>query len=165
MKKKKAVIVFSLIVLFVCGTVLAKSVFVNVRTAKLRSGTSALDKDVEKLELGDELKVKETSGRWIKVKTEKGTEGWIYERQVSDKKPKDMDSLAKKPGDKKFSGGSGYDASAAARGVSSATYAKNHKYDIKAVEEMEKSKVADDTLDKFFKDGKLAEYGEVRNEK
>lgn len=157
-KRNKTTAVLLVLVVAICGTVLAKSVYVSIKTARLRSGTSAFDKDVAKVKLGDKLSVKGTSERWIKVKTSDNKEGWIYDRQVSEKKPKDMDAFASKKGKVKFGGGGSHDASAAARGLSSGKYAKKNGYNISAVAAMENAKIDDDLLNQFLREGGLGEY-------
>lgn len=53
----------------------------------LKSEASVSSADVSPLPVGMELSVIESGGRWLKVKTSSGKEGWVYAGRVADTPP------------------------------------------------------------------------------
>ena len=53
----------------------------------LKQEASISSADVSPLPIGTELAVLESGGRWLKVKTTKGKEGWVYAGRVADAPP------------------------------------------------------------------------------
>jgi uncharacterized protein YgiM (DUF1202 family) len=53
----------------------------------LKSEASASSADVAPLPVGTELSVLESGGRWLKVRSSNGKEGWVYAGKVADAPP------------------------------------------------------------------------------
>ena len=72
---------------------LAETVYVRARSAKIRSGRTALDRVVERVRRGTPLEVLEKDGRWLLVKTPKDNEGWVYASRTSPEEPEEDGGL------------------------------------------------------------------------
>jgi uncharacterized protein YgiM (DUF1202 family) len=144
----------------------AETVYVQARTAQLRSGKTSLDPVVETLRLGDALEVLRTDGKWLEVKTAAGTTGWIFSNKVSSTQPSGSDNRLALLGKSVRRGqASDVTASAGARGLDKAseTYAQKAgitQQDHDAVDRMARIRLSDDDVQTFLKEGRLGEYAE-----
>jgi uncharacterized protein YgiM (DUF1202 family) len=159
-----------LLILMMTGGLLsvawAETVFVQAKTAKLRSGKTSLDKVVADLKYGEALEVVKTEGTWTEVRTRSGVTGWIFASKTTTVKPSGSggdDDLAK--AGRLFKGKEASDAtaSAGARGLTevSKEYAKRSgisKRDRDMVDHMTDLKITDQEVEDFLKKGELGEY-------
>ena len=143
----------------------AETVFVQAKTAKLRSGKTSLDKVVADLQYGEALEVVKTEGTWTEVRTRSGVTGWIFASKTTTVKPSGGgdDELAK--AGRLFRGKEASDAtaSAGARGLTevSGEYAKRSgisQRDRDMVDRMTAYKITDQEVEDFLKKGELGEY-------
>jgi uncharacterized protein YgiM (DUF1202 family) len=61
--------------------------WVSSEGTTLKSEASASSDNVIDLNVGTEVSVVESGGRWLKVKTSAGKEGWVYAGRVSETPP------------------------------------------------------------------------------
>jgi uncharacterized protein YgiM (DUF1202 family) len=134
----------------------------------LKSEASISSEDVAPLPVGAELSVLEDGGRWIKVQTSDGRNGWVYAGRVSDTAP----SAEVSGGDSGLLGGSMQnsqietaksDSARSIRGLSPevAEYAKQRGTPEIFKKELDKvlaRKVSAKELKAFLKEGKIGEY-------
>ena len=73
--------------------VCAETVYVQTKTAQLRSGKTSLDSVVANVKYGEALDVVRRDGNWIEVKTSGGANGWIFSNKTSSSKPSRGSSL------------------------------------------------------------------------
>ena len=142
----------------------AETVFVQAKTAKLRSGKTSLDKVVADLKYGEALEVVKTEGTWTEVRTSSGVTGWIFAAKTTTVKPTGGDDELAKTG-RLFRGKEASDAtaSAGARGLDkvSEEYAKRSgisQRDRDTVDRMTAYKITDQEVEDFLKKGELGEY-------
>lgn len=69
------------------GAALAETLYVQSRTAKLRSGKTSLDQVVAELKMGDRLEILRTDGPWVEVRTTSGVRGWLPASNTTSVKP------------------------------------------------------------------------------
>ena len=150
------------------------TLWVSSTNAALKSDKTASSDTVATLDVGTELTVITTEGKWYQVKTASGKKGWIYRGKVSDAKP---DVLAEeKSGDQGLGGllgsltGSGInaesaDSSRSIRGLSpeAEAYAeqtgKPQEYR-DALDSVLAVKTSDKEIEQFLKNGHIGEYAE-----
>src|SRR5207237_10180684 len=76
-----------LLILMIVGSLFsvawAETVFVQAKTAKLRSGKTSLDKVVADLQYGEALEVVKTEGTWTEGRTRSGVTGWMFASQTT----------------------------------------------------------------------------------
>lgn len=152
----------------------AETLWVSSTNAKLKSDKTASSDTVTTLDVGAELTVLKTDGKWHQVKTASGKKGWIYRGKVSDTKP---DILAdEKSGDDGLGGllggltGSGInaestDSSRSIRGLSpeAEAYANQTgkpKAYREALDAVLAVKTSDKEIEQFLKNGHIGEYAE-----
>lgn len=157
--------IVSLTVVVVLGEVaLAETVYVQAKTAQLRSGKTSLEKVVASVKFGEALDVVEKDGSWLQVKTGDGTQGWIFANKTSSSKPSGgNDTLAQLGKSMRRGDASGTTASAGARGLdkTSEGYAKRagiSQQDRDAVDRMTAYQMPDQEVEEFLKEGGLGEY-------
>ena len=134
----------------------------------LKQEASISSADVSPLPIGSELAVMESGGRWLKVKTAKGKEGWVYAGRVADTPP-----AAEVAGGGLFGEtmqGSQIqtakaDSARSIRGLSpeATQYAKERGTPEALKKELNKvlvRKVSAKELRAFLKDGKIGEYAQ-----
>jgi hypothetical protein len=144
--------------------VFAETVYVQARTAQLRSGKTSLDQVVANLRYGDPLEVLKKEGSWLQVKTESGAQGWIYAGKTSKTKPSGGDNgLAQLGRSMRGSEASAVTASAGARGLDKVSegYANRagiSQKDRDTVDRMTAYQIADQEVEEFLKEGGLGEY-------
>ncbi len=144
---------------------LAETVYVRARSAKIRSGRTALDRVVERVRRGTPLEVLEKDGRWLLVKTPKDNEGWVYASRTSPEEPEKDGGLLALIG-KEFRGdAAGTAASAGARGLDKVAegYARRTGVTaahIAAINRMEKfsARISEGQVEGFLRKGKVGEY-------
>ena len=135
----------------------------------LKSEASVSSADVAPLPVGMELSVIESGGRWLKVKTSNGKEGWVYAGRVADTPPS-----AEVTGESGLFGDTlqssqiktaKADSARSIRGLSPEVdqYAKQRGTPESFKKELDKvlaRKVSPKELRAFLKEGKIGEYAE-----
>ncbi len=150
--------------LFIGGNAQAETVYVQAKTAQLRSGKTSLDAVVANVKLGDALEVTGKDGNWLQVKTAAGVQGWIFSNKVSSTKPSGgSDTFAQLGRSMRRGEASGTTASAGARGLDKASegYANRtgiSQRDREAVDRMTAYQLPDQEVEEFLKEGGLGEY-------
>lgn len=135
---------------------------------ELKAEQSISAATVAPLPVGAELNLVENAGRWLKVQTAQGTEGWVYAGRVSDTAP-----VAEVTGDGLFGESAQQsqvntakaDSARSIRGLSPevAQYAKqrgtpeNLK---KSLDKILERKISDKEVNAFLKEGKIGEYAQ-----
>jgi hypothetical protein len=135
----------------------------------LKTEASISSADVASLPVGTELSVIEAGGRWIKVKTANGKEGWVYAGRVADTAP--SAEVTKEGG--LFGGAvqgsqietAKADSARSIRGLSPETsqYAKRRGTPESFKKELDKilaRKVSAKELKTFLREGKIGEYAQ-----
>lgn len=168
MKRRKGELLWammSLVVVAVFGDVAwAETVYVQAKTAQLRSGKTSLDTVVANLKYGDALEVTIREGSWLQVRTASGAQGWIFANKTSNTKPSGgSDTLAQLGRSMRRGEASGTTASAGARGLDKASegYANRtgiSQEDRDAVDRMTAYQLPDQEVEEFLKEGGLGEY-------
>ncbi len=151
---------------FLVSVAQAETVYVQAKTAHLRSGKTSLSKIVATVRFGEPLTLLSTEGSWNKVRTARGNTGWIYANKITSTKPSRSESrLAALGKDFRRTEASPATASAGIRGLDefSGDYARRvgmpprHRT---AVERMTNYRVTDQAVEAFLKAGRLGEYTE-----
>jgi uncharacterized protein YgiM (DUF1202 family) len=165
-------IVAALVLLLVATAALAEEKrWVSSEGTTLKSEASATSENVADVQVGAEVTVVESGGRWLKVRTGAGKEGWVYAGRVSDTPPAGEvsgsdggifgDSMKKSQINTAKA-----DSARSIRGLSpgAAQYAKDRgtpEMYKKALDIVLARKVSPKELKAFLKDGKIGEYAQV----
>jgi len=147
------------------GVALAETVFVQSKTAKLRSGKTSLDSVVADLKFGEPLEVLGKEGNWLAVQTARGAKGWIFAGKTTPTKPagSEDDVLAKLGKSFRRTEAGDVTASAGARGLDKVSegYANRvgiTQRDRDTVDRMATYRITDQEVEDFLKSGGLGEY-------
>ncbi|HSC70438.1 MAG TPA: SH3 domain-containing protein [Candidatus Methylomirabilis sp.] len=126
--------------------------------------------DVSPLAVGTELSVIESGGRWIKVRTADGKEGFVYAGRISDTQPAaevtgGEGGLFGTPMQQSQIKSAKADSARSIRGLSpeTAQYAKQRgtpEVYKKALDKILARKVSDKELKAFLREGKIGEYAQ-----
>ena len=157
-----------LLALVSAAALAAEKRWVSSDGTTLKKEASISSDDVAPLAVGTELSVLESGGRWIRVKTADGNEGWVYAGRVSDAPP----SAEVAGGDSGILGGAlqgsqidtaKADSARSIRGLSPEVdqYAKQRGTPEVYKKELDKvlaRKVSPKELKAFLKEGKIGEY-------
>lgn len=175
MRMSKYVVV-ALALLLAASTAMAEEKrWVSSDGTVLKSEASATSENVVDLLVGTEVTVIESGGRWLKVKTSAGKEGWLYAGRVSETAP----AAEVTGGDGGIFGDSMQksqiktakaDSARSIRGLSpeTAKYAKDRgtpEAYKKALDIILVRKVSAKELKAFLKEGKIGEYAQVQGGK
>jgi len=163
----------ALVLLLVSSMAMAEEKrWVSSEGTALKAEASATSESVADVQVGTEVTVVESGGRWLKVKTTAGKEGWLYAGRVSDTPP-----AAEVAGDDGgIFGGSMQksqintakaDSARSIRGLSpeAAKYAKDRgtpEVYKKSLDVVLARKVSAKELKTFLKEGKIGEYAQVQ---
>jgi len=146
--------------------------WVSSEGTTLKSEASASSENVADLLVGSEVSVVEEGGRWLKVKTAAGKEGWVYAGRVSDTAPAaevaggDVGLFGESMKSSQINTAKA-DSARSIRGLSpgAAQYAKDRgtpeQYK-KALDVVLARKVSAKELGTFLKEGKIGEYAQVQ---
>ena len=146
------------------GVALAETVFVQGKTAKLRSGKTSLDNVVADLKFGEALEVLRKDGNWLQVQTAEKVTGWIFSNKTAATKPSGGDeTLAKLGRSFRRSEASDVTAAAGARGLDKVSEGYANRSGITqqhrdTVDRMTAYRMNDQEVEDFLKDGGLGEY-------
>ena len=166
-QKHPVMIVFALLfgLLFLAGVVLAETVFVQSKTAMLRSGKTPLDSVVANLKFGEPLEVLNKEGNWLEVQTARGVKGWIFAGKTTPTKPaaSEDDVLAKLGKSFRRTEAGDVTASAGARGLDKVSEGYANRVGITqqhrdAIDRMAGYRISDQDVEDFLKEGRLGEY-------
>ncbi len=144
-----------------------QKMWVSSESAKLKSEKRSSSATIATLPYGSELKVRMLAGRWYKVSTASGKNGWIYRGRVSDTPPEAEDEdggfLDDLPGTSIHADSS--DTSRSIRGLSpeAAAYANSSKTPQKyrqALDQVMAVKTDKKEVEAFLKTGKIGEYAQ-----
>ena len=168
--------VAGLALLLVAATAMAEEKrWVSSEGTALKAEASATSENVIDLIVGTEVTVVESGGRWLKVKTTAGKEGWLYAGRVSETPP----ATEVTGGDGGIFGDSMQksqintakaDSARSIRGLSPETdkYAKDRgtpEVYKKSLDIVLARKVSAKELKAFLKEGKIGEYAQVQGGK
>lgn len=141
---------------------------ISDRTTLKESGSISAP-DIAPLPVGTELTLLEEGGRWLRVKTADGKEGWVFAGRVADTKPVTetssegglFEGISQQSSIKTAKA----DSARSIRGLSPETsqYAKNRgtpELYRKELDRILERSVSPKRLDAFLRDGKLGEYAE-----
>ena len=172
MKITRRIVTLLALLLVAATAMAAEKRWVSSEGTALKAEASATSENVVDLLIGTEVTVVESGGRWLKVKTAAGKEGWLYAGRVSDTAP-----------NAEVSGGDGgifgesmkssqintakADSARSIRGLSpeTAKYAKDRgtpEIYKKSLDSILTRKVSAKELKAFLKDGKIGEYAQVQ---
>lgn len=131
--------------------------------AKLKATASASAATVGEVAVGEELTVVEADGKWYRVTTASGLEGWIYGGKISQAPPEQTDGglFGSLPGSQIEVRTA--DTSRSVRGLSpeTAEYAKNAgtpKASQDALDRILALRVDDAEVERFLQQGRIGEY-------
>ncbi len=165
-------IVAALALLLVATTAMAEEKrWVSSEGTTLKSEASATSENVADVFVGTEVTVVESGGRWVKVRTAAGKEGWLYAGRVSETPP-----AAEVSGDGGLFGESMQksqintakaDSARSIRGLSPETtqYAKDRgtpELVKKSLDAVLLRKVSPRELKAFLQEGKIGEYSQAQ---
>ena len=172
MKYTRSIVVLLALLLVGTAAMAEEKRWVTSEGTTLKSEASATSENVADVLVGTEVSVVESGGRWIKVKTAAGKEGWVYAGRVSDTPPAG-----------EISGGEGglfgdnmqksqintakADSARSIRGLSPETtqYAKDRgtpEVYKKSLDVVLLRKVSAKELKAFLKEGRIGEYAQVQ---
>lgn len=149
--------------------------WVSSEGTTLKSEASATSDNVADVAVGSEVIVVESGGRWLKVRTGAGKEGWVYAGRVSDTPP--VGEVAGSDGgifgdsmQKSQINTAKADSARSIRGLSpeTAQYAKDRgtpELVKKSLDAVLLRKVTPKELKAFLQEGKIGEYAQARGGK
>lgn len=172
MKMVRSMIVLLALLLFVATAMAEEKRWVTSEGTSLKAEASATSDTVVDVPVGAEVSVVESGGRWLKVRTPAGKEGWVYAGRVSDTPPAGEVT----GGDGGIFGASMQksqintakaDSARSIRGLSpdAARYAKDKgtpEATKKALDIVLARKVSPRELKAFLKEGKIGEYAQLQ---
>lgn len=147
----------------------AEKRWVTSEGTSLKAEQSVGAATVADLVVGAELDLLDSAGRWLKVRTRDGKEGWVYAGKVSDTAPvaevSGGDGLFGDSMQKSQINTAKADSARSIRGLSPevAQYAKQRGTPESLKKELDKvlaRKVSDKEIKTFLKEGKLGEYAQ-----
>lgn len=172
MKMTRSMVVLLALLLFAATVFAEEKRWVSSEGTSLKAEASATSDTVVDVLVGTEVAVVESGGRWLKVKTAAGKEGWVYAGRVSDTPP--AGEVA--GGDGGIFGASMQksqintakaDSARSIRGLSpdAAKYAKDKgtpEATKKALDIVLARKVSPKELKAFLKEGRIGEYAQFQ---
>lgn len=175
MRMTRSMVVAFALLLFAATAFAEEKRWVSSEGTALKAEASATSETVVDVLVGTEVTVVESGGRWLKVKTAAGKEGWVYAGRVSETPPA-----------AEVAGGDGglfgdtmkssqintakADSARSIRGLSpgAAQYAKDRgtpeEYK-NALDKVLARKVSAKELKTFLKEGKIGEYAQAQGGK
>lgn len=165
---KKTTVALLLLALAAAPALGAEKRWVVSEGTALKAEQSVSAASVAELPVGTELTLVEGAGRWLKVQSPDGKEGWVYAGRVSDTQP-----VAEVGGEGLFGDSlqksqintAKADSARSIRGLSPevAQYAKQRGTPESLKKELDKilkRKVSDKEVKTFLKEGKIGEYAQ-----
>jgi hypothetical protein len=145
-----------LVVLIAAGMIAAETLTVTVKTTKLRKSPKFYGSAVTTLNYGDSIQKLDQQGDWIKGMTTAGLQGWVHGSAV--KEPSFSLTARRTQG----AGTTADEVALAGKGFNEQVekeYQKTANLDYTWVDRMGRISVSDEEMERFFKEGKLGEYG------
>lgn len=172
MKVSRCIVAVLALLLFATTAMAEEQRWVSSEGTVLKSEASAASESVADVQVGTEVTVVESGGRWLKVRTASGKEGWVYAGRITDTPP----AAEVSGGDGGLFGGSmkksqistaKADSARSIRGLSPEAhqYAKDRgtpEMYKKSLDVVLQRKVNDRELRAFLKEGKIGEYAPVQ---
>lgn len=160
------------LVLFASAALAEEKRWVSSDGTALKAEASATSESVAEVQVGTEVTVVESGGRWLKVRTAAGKVGWVYAGRVSDTPPAsevggDDGGIFGGTMQKSQISTAKADSARSIRGLSpeAAQYAKDRgtpEVYKKSLDVVLARKVSARELKAFLKDGKIGEYAQVK---
>ena len=174
MKTTQRIVVLLALLLMTTAAMAEEKRWVSSEGTTLKSEASATSENVADVVVGTEVTVVDSGGRWLKVRTAAGKEGWLYAGRVSETPP-----AAEVSGDGGLFGESMQksqintakaDSARSIRGLSPETtqYAKDRgtpELVKKSLDAVLLRKVSAKELKAFLQEGKIGEYAQVQGGK
>jgi len=161
----------ALLLLVAITAVAEEKRWVSSEGTTLKAEASASSEDVSDVKVGTEVSVIESGGRWLKVRTTAGKEGWVYAGRVSETPPAsevagDDGGLFGASLQKSQINTAKADSARSIRGLSpeATKYAKDRgtpEMYKKSLDIVLARKVSPNELKAFLKEGKIGEYAQV----
>ncbi|MBV5338508.1 MAG: SH3 domain-containing protein [Deltaproteobacteria bacterium] len=149
--------------------------WVSSEGTALKAEASATSENIADMQIGTAVTVVESGGRWLKVKTAAGKEGWVYAGRVSDTPPvaevsADDGGLFGATMQKSQISTAKADSARSIRGLSPEAdqYAKDRgtpEVYKKSLDVVLARKVSANELKAFLKEGKIGEYAQAQGGK
>jgi uncharacterized protein YgiM (DUF1202 family) len=174
MKTTQRIVVLLALLLMTTAAMAEEKRWVSSEGTTLKSEASATSDNVSDVVVGTEVTVVESGGRWVKVRTAEGKEGWVYAGRVSETPP-----VGEVSGDGGLFGESMQksqintakaDSARSIRGLSPETtqYAKGRgtpELVKKSLDGVLLRKVSPKQVKAFLQEGKIGEYAQVQGGK
>lgn len=175
MRTSRILVLLAALVLTAGSALADETRWVSSEGTTLKAEASATSPNVVDLPVGTEITVVESGGRWLKVRTAAGKEGWVYAGRVSETAP----AAEVSGGEGGIFGGSmkssqintaKADSARSIRGLSpaAAKYAKDRgtpEVYKKSLDSVLARKVSPKELKAFLFEGKIGEYAQVQGGK
>lgn len=175
MRVTRSMVAALALLLFASAAMAEEKRWVSSEGTALKAEASATSESVADVLVGTEVTVLESGGRWLKVRTDAGKEGWVYAGRVSDTPP--ASEVAGDDGG--IFGGSMQksqintakaDSARSIRGLSpeAAKYAKDRgtpELYKKSLDVVLSRRVSAKELKAFLKEGRIGEYAQVQGGK
>ena len=142
----------------------AETVYVQAKSAQLRSGKTSLSPTTVTVQFGEALEKLRQEEDWLEVRTSGGVTGWIFANKTTTTKPSGGDSgLAKLGQSVRQSEAAPVTASTGARGLDKVSEEYANRTGIPkqyqdTVDRMTAHRLADQDVEAFLKEGRLGEY-------
>ena len=159
MFKKTLGVILILLLSFTSLLVAAETLKVRVKSSKLRQSPKFYAGSVASLEFGDALEKITAQGDWIQAKTKTGTTGWIHSSAVT------VPQFSLTAGRTAQEETSADEVALAGKGFNQQVeeeYRKNSDLDYTWVDRMAQMRVTESEMERFFREGKLGEFGGQR---
>ncbi len=135
---------------FCAGFSAGKTVYVSVKSANFKSGTSFFSKNVGKLSYGNSGTVVQSNSKQTKIRLSSGATGWVPNGSLTTKKIVASSGAARVSSSELANAGKGFSAEA-----ENAFKSSNKNLDYADVDAMEKITVSESELQKFITEGHL----------
>jgi len=154
--KRKLFFSILLAVLIAAGVMAAETLTVTVKTTKLRKSPKFYAPAVTTLNYGDTIQKLDQQGDWIQGLTTAGLQGWVHGSAVEE--PSFSLTARRTSG----TGTTADEVALAGKGFNEQVekeYQKTANLDYTWVDRMSRISISDEDMERFFKEGKLGEYG------
>lgn len=175
MKVSRYMVALFALLLFAVSAVAEERRWISSESTTLKSEATASSDNVADVSVGTEVTVVESGGRWLKVRTLSGIEGWVYAGRVSETAPtsevtgSDSGLFGNSMKNSQINTAKA-DSARSIRGLSPGTaqYAKDRgtpeQYK-KSLDTVLARKVSPKEIKAFLKDGKIGEYAQIQGGK
>ena len=170
MKSVQQMLICTLLLLVVATAQAEEKRWVSSEGTSVKAEASATSATVADLAVGNEVSLVDSAGRWLKVRTAAGAEGWVYAGRLTDMPPAAEvgggdDGLFGDSMKKSQISTAKADSARSIRGLSPETdkYAKDRgtpELYKKALDKILARKVTPPEVKAFLKEGKIGEYAQ-----